>query len=101
MPSLNVWWRSERRGRLRIRLLCVLFGGLAAALAADKIPAAAGDIEITPLTHASVQLEYAGKVIQVDPVQVAAKADLILITGPENDHLDPATIAKLRKAGAP
>jgi L-ascorbate metabolism protein UlaG (beta-lactamase superfamily) len=63
--------------------------------------AIAAGIEITPITHASVQLGYDGKVIQVDPVQDAQKADLILITGPEADHLDPAIIAKLRKPGAP
>jgi L-ascorbate metabolism protein UlaG (beta-lactamase superfamily) len=65
------------------------------------LPAIAAEIEITPITHASVQLAYDGKVIQVDPVQDAQKADLILITGPETDHLNPAMISKLRKPGAP
>ena len=37
------------------------------AIAADKVPATGGDIEITPLIHSSVQIEHAGKVIQVDP----------------------------------
>jgi L-ascorbate metabolism protein UlaG (beta-lactamase superfamily) len=65
------------------------------------VPAIAAEIEITPVTHASVQLAYDGKVIQVDPVQDGQKADLILITGPETDHLNPAIIATLRKPGAP
>jgi L-ascorbate metabolism protein UlaG (beta-lactamase superfamily) len=65
------------------------------------LSAIAAEIEITPVTHASVQLAYNDKVIQIDPAQDAQKADLILITGPENDHLDPAIIAKLRKPGAP
>ena len=64
-------------------------------------PAVGAEVEITPITHASVQLTYNGKVIQVDPTAGGAPADLILITGPENDHLDPAAIAKLRKPGAP
>ena len=72
----------------------------------DQIPAAGGDIEVTPITHASVQLEHAGKVIQVDPwsrgdFSHAKPADLILITGVENDHLDVDAIHKIRKAGAP
>ncbi len=70
----------------------------------DRIPAAGGDIEITPINHASVQLEYGGKVIQVDPwsqgdYSHAKPADLILITGAENDHLDPLAIEKIRKPG--
>ncbi|MGD1091117.1 MAG: MBL fold metallo-hydrolase [Bryobacteraceae bacterium] len=76
------------------------------ALAGDRFPAAGGDIEITPINHASVQVEYAGKVIQVDPwrqgdYSQAKPADLIVVTGAENDHLDPEAIAKIRKPGAP
>ena len=61
----------------------------------------AAEVEITPITHASVQLSHEGKVVQVDPTAPGAPADLILITGAENDHLDPAAIAKIRKPGAP
>jgi L-ascorbate metabolism protein UlaG (beta-lactamase superfamily) len=93
MPNSSGWSKSARRGYLRTRVALLLLGGLISATAAE--------IEITPITHASVQLAYDGKVIQVDPVQDAQKADLILITGPEADHLDPATIARLRKPGAP
>ena len=39
----------------------------ATVTAADTIPATGGDIVITPLIHSSVQIEHAGKVIQVDP----------------------------------
>lgn len=72
----------------------------------DQIPTAGGDIEIAPITHASVQLEHAGKVIQVDPwskgdLSRAKLADLILITGIESDHLDLDAIQKIRKPGAP
>jgi L-ascorbate metabolism protein UlaG (beta-lactamase superfamily) len=65
-----------------------------------------GDIQITPITHASVQIEYGGKVIHVDPTSQgdyskAKQADLILVTDIHQDHLDPAAISKIRKGGAP
>jgi L-ascorbate metabolism protein UlaG (beta-lactamase superfamily) len=74
----------------------------AAALSADKF----ADIELTPLVHSSVQIEYAGKVVQVDPwsradLSKAKPADLILITDDPIHHLDPKAIAQLRKPGAP
>ncbi len=69
---------------------------------ADSIPAAGGDIEITPLIHSSVQLEYAGTVVQIDPwgrvgLAGAKVADLILITDNPGHHLDPAAIAQLSR----
>ena len=71
-----------------------------------KAPAAAADVVVTPLLHASVQLESGGKVIQVDPwsqadLARAKPADLILITDDPIHHLDPKAIAQLRKPGAP
>lgn len=70
----------------------------------DKLPAAGGDITIAPLYHATLQLAWAGHVINVDPVSQAdyaglAAPDIILITDTHGDHLDPATIAKIRKPG--
>ena len=79
-------------------------------LACLALPAAAidrfADVEITPFVHSSVQLEHAGKVIQVDPWSVgdlsrAKPADLILITDDPGHHLDVKAIARLRKPGAP
>ena len=75
-------------------------------IAADKFPANGGDIEITPIIHSSVQIEHAGKVIQVDPWSVgnlsrAKPADLILITDDPVHHLDVKAIQQLRKPGAP
>lgn len=75
-------------------------------VAADRFPATGGDIEITPLIHSSVQIEHAGKVIQVDPwsagdLSSAKPADLILISDDVGHHLDVKAIAKLRKPGAP
>jgi L-ascorbate metabolism protein UlaG (beta-lactamase superfamily) len=65
-----------------------------------------GDITITPITHASLQIEQNGKVIHVDPTSPgdyskAKQADLVLITDIHGDHLDPAAIARIRKQGAP
>jgi L-ascorbate metabolism protein UlaG (beta-lactamase superfamily) len=74
------------------------------AASADTIPASGGDITIVPMNHATLQLRHAGKVIDVDPVAQAnfgalPAPDLILVTDIHGDHLDPATITKLRKAG--
>ncbi len=69
----------------------------------DRIPASGGDIVIQPINHATLQLAHAGIVIDVDPVaqgsyEGLAAPDLILVTDIHADHLDPATIAKIRKA---
>jgi len=76
------------------------------AVWADVFPAKGGDVTLTPFVHSSVQIEHAGKVIQVDPWSVAdlsaAKpADLILVTDDPVHHLDVKAIARLRKPGAP
>lgn len=70
--------------------------------AAEVIPAQGGAIRITPIYHASLQIEYRGKVIQVDPFSAgdfsgAKKADVILITHTHPDHLDLKAIAKILK----
>ena len=76
-----------------------------AVWAQSVVPADGGNITITPIQHASVQVEYAGKVIQVDPAQgdfsKAKPADLVLVTDIHGDHLSEALIAKVRKPGAP
>jgi L-ascorbate metabolism protein UlaG (beta-lactamase superfamily) len=87
-------------------LALVILLATATLSAADRIPATGGDIVITPLIHASVQVEHAGKVIQVDPWSVgdlsqAKPADLLLITDDVGHHLDAKAIEKLRKPGAP
>lgn len=76
------------------------------AQSSDRVPAEGGDIVFTPIVHASVQIEHAGIVIQVDPwsagdLSGAKPADLILVTDSPAHHLDPAAIAQLRKPGAP
>jgi L-ascorbate metabolism protein UlaG (beta-lactamase superfamily) len=91
--------------RFSVLVLVALFAG-AVISAADKFPAAGGDIDITPILHSSVQVEHAGTVIQVDPWSVgdlshAKAADLILITDDPAHHLDVRAIQQLRKPGAP
>jgi L-ascorbate metabolism protein UlaG (beta-lactamase superfamily) len=66
----------------------------------EVIPAKGGAIRITPIYHGSLQIEYKGKVIHVDPFSAgdytgAKKADYILITHTHADHLDLKAISKL------
>jgi L-ascorbate metabolism protein UlaG (beta-lactamase superfamily)/quercetin dioxygenase-like cupin family protein len=77
-------------------------GARPAAAAASASP---GAVTVTPLLHASVQIEAAGRVVQVDPwsradLTRAKQADLILVTDDPVHHLDPEAIRRLRKPGA-
>jgi len=74
------------------------------ATAAQTFPTQAGVVKITPLYHASTLIEAGGKTIYLDPAKPAKftgspKADLILITHIHPDHMDPAAIAEISKAG--
>jgi L-ascorbate metabolism protein UlaG (beta-lactamase superfamily) len=86
--------------------LAFVLGAAAFAAAPDRFPAAGGEIVITPLLHSSVQIEHAGRVVQVDPwsladLSTAKAADLILVTDDPGHHLDLKAIERLRKPGAP
>jgi len=74
-----------------------------AAKPTDEFKTKAGVLKLTPIQHASFTIEAGGKVIQVDPAMGdftgAPAADIILITDIHGDHLVPANIAKLKKAG--
>jgi L-ascorbate metabolism protein UlaG (beta-lactamase superfamily) len=69
----------------------------------DTFDIPGGALRITFIGHATLMLEYAGKVIHVDPVSAEAdygklpKADLILVTHNHADHLDAAAIRAASK----
>lgn len=80
-----------------------LIAGLGATMAADTVPATGGNIELTGMRHAHVQIEFGGKVIHIDPdVQGAAlptakPADIVLITDIHGDHMNPLAIDRIKK----
>lgn len=64
----------------------------------------AGAVKISPVYHASLEIEAGGKVIIIDPAKPAnfaglPQADLILITDIHGDHLDTDMIKAESKAG--
>jgi L-ascorbate metabolism protein UlaG (beta-lactamase superfamily) len=68
----------------------------------DTVETSRGPLKITPLYHGSVMLEFAGKVIHIDPWSQAdytgiPQADLILITHTHADHMDTALLKTLRR----
>ncbi|MEN8222798.1 MAG: MBL fold metallo-hydrolase [Acidobacteriota bacterium] len=79
----------------------------AAELESDTYKTDKGDLKITFIGHASLLLEFDGKIIHIDPFSrvwnydLLPKADMIIITHHHGDHLDPELIKKLRKPGAP
>jgi L-ascorbate metabolism protein UlaG (beta-lactamase superfamily) len=82
--------------------LLALVVAMGASIAADTIPAQGGNIELTPLAHAHVQIEFGGKVIHIDPSPQAPAAaikpaDLVLVTDIHGDHMDPAAIDRVKK----
>jgi len=83
-----------------LKILALLILGLSLPVLAQTqlFSSAAGEVKVTPLNHASVLIQAAGKTIYVDPAKPAKldglpKADLILITHIHGDHFDPASIA--------
>ena len=98
---------AKRYSLSAVVLAALLAGGVAlAGQQPNRVPAEGGDIVITPILHASVQVEHAGTVVHVDPWSVgdlsqAKPADLILVTDDPSHHLDPEAIERLRKPGAP
>ncbi len=63
-----------------------------------------GPVKITPVYHASLEIEAGGKIIIIDPAKPAnfaglPQADLILITDIHGDHLDADMIKAESKEG--
>ncbi len=93
--------------KLPLVLACFLVAAAYSAYSAaapQTFPTSAGVVKITPLYHASTLIEAGGKTIYLDPAKPAKlgglpKADLILITDIHGDHMDPASLAEISKAG--
>lgn len=82
----------------------VLATALVGAQAKDTVPASGGNITVIPINHATVEFQHAGKTILVDPTPQGSYTglpgpDLILITDVHGDHMDPATVDKVKKQG--
>ena len=91
-----------------IVFLSITFGySDATELESDIYKTDKGDLKITFIGHASLLVNFDGKVIHIDPFSRVwnydnlAKADMIIITHHHGDHLDPELIKKIRKPGAP
>jgi len=75
--------------------------------AEERIASTAGDIVIRPLAHASVQIDFGGRSIYIDPwtgakLDGAPMSNLIIVTDADSGahHLDPAALKILRGTGA-
>ncbi len=95
---------------MKYSLLAICCAAALAAPATEEFKTSAGVLKMTPIQHGSLTLEAGGQVIEVDPAisgfgaappdfSKVPKADLVLITDIHDDHLDPASLAKVRKQG--
>jgi L-ascorbate metabolism protein UlaG (beta-lactamase superfamily) len=95
---------------MKYSLLVICCAAVLAAPATEEFKTSAGVLKMTPIQHGSLTLEAGGQVIEVDPAisgfgaappdfSKVPKADLVLITDIHDDHLDPASLAKVRKQG--
>jgi L-ascorbate metabolism protein UlaG (beta-lactamase superfamily) len=71
----------------------------------DTFKTNSGDLVITFIGHATLMMEWNGKVIHIDPWSNLARyselpdADIILITHHHFDHLDKGAVSELKKSG--
>jgi L-ascorbate metabolism protein UlaG (beta-lactamase superfamily) len=89
-------------------LACAAMLSFAAGANAQMRPvqtfdSSAGPVKITPVYHASLEIEAGGKVIIIDPAKPAnftglPQADLILVTDIHGDHLDEGLLKAESKA---
>jgi L-ascorbate metabolism protein UlaG (beta-lactamase superfamily) len=81
-----------------------MFAATAAfAAVPEEFATAAGPLRLTPIQHASLMIQAGGKVLYIDPAQGKydglPHADYILITDIHGDHMAPAVVDTLKKAG--
>jgi len=94
---------------MKYLLLAICCAAAVGAPATEEFKTSAGVLKMTPIQHGSLTLEAGGQVIEVDPAvsgfgaapdfSKVPKADLVLITDIHDDHLDVASLAKVRKQG--
>lgn len=96
---------------MKIRLLLGALGAVfvlalqaQAARPSLTIQTSAGAVKITPVYHACALIQAGGKNIYIDPARPAnftglPHADFIIITDIHRDHMDPDSIATIRKPG--
>ncbi len=104
---MNRFLISASRSLLAVSTLLALAAGPAFALGgaegkeSDVFQTSKGPLTITFLGHATLVLEFGGKLIYIDPVKQYGdfakfpKADLVLVTHEHGDHLDPGSISAL------
>jgi L-ascorbate metabolism protein UlaG (beta-lactamase superfamily) len=71
----------------------------------DIIETEEGDLTITPISHASLMMEFQGRRVYVDPVgdfseMSDRKADIVLITDIHGDHMNAEAARSVTKTGA-
>jgi L-ascorbate metabolism protein UlaG (beta-lactamase superfamily) len=73
-------------------------------ISGDPIPTSRGDLIVHPINHATFVMQWAGKMIYVDPVGGAARfeglppPDLILVTDIHGDHMNADTLTAIVQA---
>ncbi len=86
----------------RYALALSLAATAAFAAAPESFSTSAGNLQLTPIQHASLMIQAGGKVLYIDPAQGSydglPQADYILITDIHGDHLAPPILNKLKKA---
>lgn len=93
--------------KLLVFLLLAFFYSKAGAgdFEKDVFKTSKGDLAVTFIGHATLMMEFDGKVIHIDPVGQYAdyskqpKADLVFVTHQHGDHLDVNAIDKIKKTG--
>ncbi len=68
----------------------------------DRFVTSAGEVTVTPITHATVLFGFGGKSIYLDPWSKGnyaglPKADVVFITDIHPDHLDKAALESIRR----